>query len=266
MTLASICWHNALASIRGEMQYRMSFLIQLLFGFVFQTIGFIFVAVVLTRFNAVGGWGLWEVGLLYGIRLTGHGLWVVVMNQIFRFDMIVQEGEWDRYLLRPMPLWAQLMVTQFRIAPLGDLISGVALLAIALARVDIDWSAGLAAWLLLAIVGGAMIDGAFQLGAAAFAFRYLETMPMRVVFDDLQGMFASYPMGIFERPLRAFMTWIVPMAFMAWVPSTVLLGRTDELPFPTWIAWVSPLLGFALMAGAIALFVRQSRNYQSAGH
>jgi ABC-2 type transport system permease protein len=266
MTLASICWHNILASIRGEMQYRVSFLIQLVFGFVFQTLGFIFVAVILTNFNTVAGWGLWEVGLLYGIRITGHGLWVVSMNQLYRFDWIIQEGEWDRFLIRPMPLWAQLMFTQFRIAPLGDLVSGVALLAIAVTRVGIDWTPGLAAFLLLAVLGGALIDGAFQLGSAAFAFRYLETLPLRIVFDDLQGRFASYPMGIFERPLRAFMTWIVPMAFMAWLPATVLVGRTEELPFPGWVAWLSPLIGVLLMAGAIWLFRTMSTQYQSAGH
>lgn len=266
MTLASICWHNVLASIRAEMQYRISFLIQLLFGLVFQTVGFVFVAVVLTNFDAVGGWGLWEVGLLYGIRLAGHGLWLLFMNQLFRFDWLVQEGEWDRFLIRPVPLWAQMMFTQFRIAALGDLIAGVALLGVALARVEIDWNPGLAAFLAVAVVGGALIDGAFQLGAAAFAFRYLETLPMRVVFDDLQGRFGSYPMSIFDRPLRAFMTWIVPMAFMAWIPATVLLGRTAELPFPAWVAWLSPLVGFLLMAGAVWLFMAMSKQYQSAGH
>ena len=266
MTLLSICWHNALASIRGEMQYRASFILSLLFGFLFQMIGFIFVAVVLTQFDAVAGWGLWEVGLLYGIRVTSHGLWVVSMNQLFRFDVMVQEGEWDRYLIRPLPIWAQLMFTQFRIPPLGDLLSGLFLLGYALPRVEIEWNMILVVFFLLAVVGGALIDGAFQLGAAAFAFRYLETLPMRIVFDDLQGRFASYPVTIFDRPLRAFMTWIVPMAFMAWVPSTVLLGRTEELPFPAWIAWFSPLIGFALITGAVFLFVQQSRNYQSAGH
>lgn len=266
MTLASICWHNALASIRGEMQYRVSFLIQLAFGLVFQTIGFIFVAVILTNFDEVGGWGLWEVGLLYGIRLTGHGVWLLFMSQLYRFDWMVQEGEWDRFLIRPVPLWAQMMFTQFRIMVLGDLFAGVALLGAAAEKVDIDWSPGLVAYMIVAVIGAALIDGAFQLGAAAFAFRYLETLPMRIVFDDLQGRFGSYPMGIFDRPLRAFLTWIVPMAFMAWLPATVLLGRTAELPFPAWVAWLSPLVGFALMAVAIWLFVTMSRQYQSAGH
>jgi ABC-2 type transport system permease protein len=73
-------------------------------------------------------------------------------------------------------------------------------------------------------------------------------------------------MGIFDRPLRSFLTWIVPMAFMAWLPATVLLGRTAELPFPAWVAWLSPLVGVALIAAAIWLFLALSKQYQSAGH
>ena len=266
MTLLTICWHTSLASIRGEMQYRASFVMSLLFGFLFQSVGFIFVAVVLTQFDAVAGWSLWEVGLLYGIRLTAHGLWTVSMNQLFRFDRMVQEGTWDRYLIRPMPIWAQLMFTQFRIPPLGDLASGLILLIAALAQVDIAWTPTLVLFLPLAIVGGAMIDGAFQLGTAAFAFRFMDTLPLRIVFDDFQGRFASYPMTIFDRPMRAFLTWIVPMAFMAWIPATILLHRTAELPFPAWVAWLAPVIGMALMTGAVMLFRHESRSYQSAGH
>ncbi|MDQ3541855.1 MAG: ABC transporter permease, partial [Chloroflexota bacterium] len=121
-------------------------------------------------------------------------------------------------------IWAQLMLTQFRIPPLGDFLSGVVLLTIALLRVRIEWHPALVAFLLLAIVSGALIDGAFQLGAAAFAFRFLETLPIRIVFDDLQGRFGSYPMSVFDRPWRMVLTWVIPMAFMAWIPSTVLLG------------------------------------------
>jgi ABC-2 type transport system permease protein len=188
------------------------------------------------------------------------------MNQLFRFDRIVQEGDWDRYLVRPMPIWAQMMFTQFRIPPLGDFCSGLILLVVALAHVEVAWTPTLVLFLPLAIVGGALIDGAFQLGTAAFAFRFMATLPLRIIFDDFQGRFASYPMTIFERPMQAFLTWVVPMAFMAWIPSTVLLDRTTELPFPGWVAWLSPVIGLTLMTLAVTLFRKESRNYQSAGH
>jgi ABC-2 type transport system permease protein len=83
--------------------------------------------------------------------------------------------------------------------------------------------------------------------------------------DMLFGQFGAYPLDIFGLRVRQLLTYVIPVAFVAWVPSTVLLGRTEVLPFPAWVAWCTPLLGVALMAGAWWLFMRESRQYQSSG-
>lgn len=256
----------AVTSVRGEMQYKVSFMLSLVFGLIFQSVGFVFVAVILTQFDTLGDWSLWQVGLLYGLRLTSHGLWTVSSSQMMRWDSIIMEGLWDRFLIRPVPLWAQIMFTEVRIPALGDLLSGLAILIAALVNVDIGWSPAKIAFLIISIPGAALIDGAFQVAAASFTFRYLQSMPLRIILDDFQGRFASYPVDIFDRPIRYFLTWIVPMAFMAWVPATVLLDRTDTLPFPGWVAWCSPLIGFTLCYLAIQLFRYQARFYQSSGN
>jgi ABC-2 type transport system permease protein len=90
-------------------------------------------------------------------------------------------------------------------------------------------------------------------------------MPIRIFFDDVFNTFGGYPTSIFNRPTQVALTWIVPVAFVAWLPSTVLLDRTDELPFPAWVAWCSPLLGVAAISVAAWLFLRESRHYQSSG-
>ncbi len=265
MRLAALSWDLVTASIRGQMQYRFNFLIDVAFGLVFSSIGFVFIWVVLGRFEGIGGWTLGEVALLYGMRLTSHGLWTVNFSQLFAIDRIVRDGQFDRMLIRPMPMMLQLMFGQFRIATLGDLLGGVVILGIALTQVPVDWSAGKVALLAAALAGGAMLDGAFQLGPAAMTFRTLQSMPLRGLFDDIFGRFSGYPTSIFDRGSRFLLMWIVPVAFVAWVPATVLLDRTDELPFPGWLAWWSPLLGALAITLAAWLFVRESRHYQSSG-
>lgn len=235
MAMISLCWALVLASIRGHMQYRLNFLIDIGFGLVFQGFGFVFVWIVLGQFGSVGGWTLSQIALLYGVRLTAHGLWTVNFSRLFAIDEMVRQGEYDRMLLRPMPTMLQLMYSSFRMPTLGDLI------------------------------GGAMLDGAFQVGPAALTFRFLETISLRVIFDNIFSTFGGYPVSIFERPTRFLLTYLVPMAFIAWVPATVLLDRTDELPFPVAIAWASPLVGPALLGVALWVFRRESRHYQSAG-
>jgi ABC-2 type transport system permease protein len=260
----SICWSLVLASIRGQMQYRMSFLMEVLAGMTFQAMGFVFVWAILSRFEALGGWSLEEIAFLYGMRLTAHGLYLLFFSRVFAIDRMVREGEYDRFLLRPIPSMLQLMFGSFRIAVIGDFLGGIIILGAALTRVDIEWTPAKVVLFASAIVGGGMIDGAFQIGSAALTFRFLDSWPLRVTFDDIFSNFGNYPASILERPARSFLTFIVPMAFMAYLPAALLLGRDTYLP--SWAGWLAPFVGAAAFALALWIFTRASRGYQSSGH
>jgi ABC-2 type transport system permease protein len=247
------------------MQYRLNFLLEVGFGLIFQSIGFIFVWVVIGQFDALGGWSLNEITLLYGLRLASHGIWLLFFSRLFSIDFQVRMGEYDRMLLRPMPAMLQLMFGSFRIAALGDFLGGAVLLGIGLTVVDINWTIAKVGFLVAALIGGAMLDGAFQLGPAALTFRFLDSWPLRMLFDSMFSRFAGYPVSMFDRPAKFLVTYLVPLAFMSWAPATILLERTSELPFATWIAWCSPLVGVVLLAIAFKLFIGESKHYQSAG-
>jgi ABC-2 type transport system permease protein len=260
----SICWSLILASVRGQMQYRVSFLMEVLAGMAYQAIGFLFIWAILARFEALGGWTVEEIALLYGMRLTAHGIYMVCFSNVYRIDDFVREGGYDRFLVRPIPPMLQLMFTSFRVTVIGDLLGGVVLLGAALIRADIAWTPAHVLLFALALIGGALIDGAFQIGPAALAFRFLESWPLRVIFDDVFSRFGNYPTSILERPARTILTFIVPMAFMAYLPAATLLGKGTYLP--SWAGWLAPLVGIVAFALALWAFTRASRGYQSAGH
>jgi ABC-2 type transport system permease protein len=265
MHTISTCWALVTASIRGEMQYRFNFLIEIGFGLLWQSLGYVFVLIVIGRFDAIGSWTLSEVTLLYSIRLAGHALWSVSFSRILSIDYLVQQGEYDRILLRPLPAMLQLMFGAFRVAVLGDVLGSIVLLTIAINSVEIDWTLTKAAFLVAAIIGSGAIDGAFQLGPGALTFRFLDTGSLRGNFEYLFTQFGAYPLSILERKARFVLTFVIPMAFVAWIPGAVLLDRTDELPVPSWMAWMSPLLGVVLLVLASWVFLRESRQYQSSG-
>ncbi len=175
------------------MQYRLNFLIEVAFGLVFQSIGFVFIWVVLGRFQAIAGWSLNDVTLLYGMRLTSHGIWLLMFSRLFGIDRIVQQGEYDRMLLRPMPAMLQLMFSSFRVAVIGDVIGGCLLLTVALTIVEIDWTPAKVIFLIASLIGGAMLDGAFQLGPASLTFRFLDSWPLRLTFDTVFTSLAATP-------------------------------------------------------------------------
>lgn len=265
MTMLAICWALVMAEIRGQMQYRLNFLIEVLFDLVYESVGFVFLWVVLGQFEALGDWTLNDVTLLYGLRLAAHGLWSLAFSRLMLFDGMLQQGEWDRMLLRPMPSMLQLMFSGFRIAAFGDALGGCILLGVGVTIADIDWTASKVLFLFASVIGGALLDGAFELGPAALTFRYLNTASLRGFVSNMATQYGGYPLSVFERNVQFALTFALPLAFMAWVPATVLLDRTGELPFPGSLALFSPLVGAVLFALAVWFFRRQSRHYQSAG-
>jgi ABC-2 type transport system permease protein len=265
MRTLGVCRALAGAAIRSEMQHRFAFITEVLFGLVYNSLGFLFIFVVLNRFDAMGGWSLGEVTLLYGIRLAGHGVWALVFANAMSIDYYVQQGEWDRLLIRPIPAFLQMMFINFRVAVFGDALAGAVVLVLGLSLTDVAWTPVKVLYLLAAIIGSAAIDGAFQVGPGALAFRYFNSEILRGNFEYLATQFGAYPLTILNAGTMYLLTYIIPLAFVAWVPGAVLLDRTGELPMPTWVAWSMPVIGVSLLALAIRIFLRESRHYQSAG-
>ena len=76
---------------------------------------------------------------------------------------------------------------------------------------------------------------------------------------------AQYPIDLYDRWLRRFLAYIVPVAFVAYFPALFILGKPDPLGFPTWMSFVSPAVGLAAALAADAVWRFGVRHYQSAG-
>lgn len=255
------------ASLRSEAQYRANLLVQMLGAIAHQTAGFAFIWVVIERFGVIGGWTLAEIAFLYGMRLTAHGLFTFVASPVINaMDVVLREGEFDRYLVRPLNPFLQLVTRRFTLLAVGDLGGGIALLATAATLVDVDWSPSAVGYLVLAVVGGAMVEGAIQVAISGLSFRLLSTESFRFGMDAVLTTFGGYPLTIFPAAARFGLTFVIPLAFLAYFPASVLLDRTGELAVPPWIAALAPLAGAVLLGAGYVFWRHQTRHYSSSGH
>jgi len=254
------------AAIRTELQYRGNFLSATIGGILFQGVGIAFIGVVVQRFGAVGGWSFGEIALLYGMRLTSHALWTVPCAPVFGSDRLVRTGDFDRFLIRPVRPFVQLIAGRFVLQTCGDLVGGVSLLVVATLTVDLDWSPIAVSYLLLAVVGGALVELGLHLAISASSFRLGSVRSFRIVIDQIFNTFGGYPQKIFPIGVRFGLTFVLPAAFVAYFPATVLLDRTDELFVHPWIAMAAPAVGGLVFLAAYRLWAHQMLHYQSVGH
>lgn len=76
---------------------------------------------------------------------------------------------------------------------------------------------------------------------------------------------ASFPFSVFAPLLRRLFTFVVPAAFVAYLPVLALLGREDPAGLPSWLSWCGPVAA-VLAATAAGLCWRAGvRHYVGAG-
>lgn len=255
-----------LAGLRGALQYRTDTLIIIVMALVFQGTGFAFAWVILTRFEAIGGWSLGEIAFLYGLRLTVHAVAGVLAGPFFGLEWQVRSGQFDRYLVRPVSPLLQFMTQSVQVSVLGDLLGGLAIFLAAAALTEVAWTPIAFGYLLLAILGGALVELATRILIGAMTFRTLSSAPLMFLSDSVFSTYANYPLSIFGSALAWIFTFLVPLAFVAYLPATVLLDRTAELQVSPLLAYAAPLAGVIWLTVAVRVFNSQLGNYQSAGH
>lgn len=253
------------ASLRSEFQYRANVVTSIIGGLIYQLTGFLVVWIIVDRFVQLGGWTLPEITFLYGMRLTSHGIFYATMSQMFELDRVLINGEFDRFLVRPAPPLVQVLTRKLRVNCFGDLLGGVALLIAAGREVEVAWSPLAVLMLLAAVTGGALVEGAVQITLGSLSFRFLNTLQLRASVNEVFNIYGNYPFRIFPTLLAQVLTFALPVAFVAYLPASVILDRTDGLHVAPWLAIAAPLVGVGLFLIALRIWNRQSRHYQSSG-
>jgi ABC-2 type transport system permease protein len=152
------------------------------------------------------------------------------------------------------------------ISDFGNLIGGLAVFLVAAGLVRIDWSPLALLYLLLAVLGGCLIEAALQLACAALGFRLWNGLALYILINDVLNSFGNYPLTVYGALTRFALTFGLPLAFVAYFPAAVLLARTDELSVHPALAYAAPLVGAVWFMLAYRLWRREMASYQSAGH
>jgi ABC-2 type transport system permease protein len=251
--------------IRSELAYRTSFLLGIMAAGLGNIAEFAALAMILSRFEGIGGWRLREVAFLYGMVSTAFG----VMDLVFSgfdpgwFGREVRLGTFDRLLLRPADITLQVFGSKFLLRRLGRIAQGIAIFAVALPRVD--WTPLKVVYLPFVLLSIVLFFGALFIIGSTITFWTIESIEAVNILTYGGSEMMSYPMHIYGRDLRRFFTYIVPAIFMNYYPALYFLDLPDPLGFPHYARYLAPLAGIGMMAVALAFWHYGIRHYASTG-
>lgn len=248
-------------NVRAQLEYRAEFLMRILFGIVWQLSVIVFAAVLLSRFSAMGGWASSQILLLVATRMLCNGLFVLYCGTVYSLAFYVQEGVIDGFLLRPMPVYRQVQLINFQTNGLGDLIVGLGLFAGAIARSPLAWTPGRLGYLAAAVLGGTLVIAAVFTAVSAAALHFPAAWYWTSWIGEVTATFGGYPLSILPKTVGELLTWVLPIAFIAYLPLGVLTGHGGDLGVPLAVAAGAPAVALAMYVGSRLLWNRSLRHY-----
>jgi ABC-2 type transport system permease protein len=251
--------------IRSTMAYRASFAMTLLANFAATALDFVTILLMFSHVDRLGGYSLPEVAFLYGVAGTAFGLADLAVGSMDRLGRRVRDGTLDTLLVRPVPVLAQVAADRFALRRLGRITQGLLVLGYALAVLDIDWTVPKVLLLPVMLLSGGAIFSAVFVGGAAFQFLAQDAAEVQSSFTYGGGTLLQYPPTVFAKDLVRGVTFVVPIAFVNWLPALYVLGRPYPLDLPTWVAFLPPLVAVGCCALAGLAWRTGLRSYRSTG-
>jgi ABC-2 type transport system permease protein len=253
------------ARLRAQLQYRSSFWLMTLVGFVATGSELLATWLLFGRFEQLAGWRFGEVALLYGLASVAFGLNEMIGAGFDIFPTTLQQGEFDRLLTRPSGIFIQVLANDFQLRRLGRIGQGVLALGLAIASTPIAWTPAKLAILGLAIICGIVMYGALMVLGAVLCFWTIQSIEIinTVTYGGVEA--TSYPLDIYHVGLQRLFTFVIPLAFISYVPALAVLDRLEAAGLPIWLPLLTPLAAGGLAGLALVAWQFGLRHYQSTG-
>ncbi len=251
-----------LLQLRTTMEYRGDFWIAILGALLQQAVGIVFLITFFTVVPSLGEWSVWNILLLHGMIMIAMGLTEIFAEGAWYLRGDVNEGTFDRVLVRPLPPLLQQLSCASSMHGLGDTAVGVAALVVGLGGSQLSWHWWTVPVLLLAIGCGFVICAAVNLATNLLVFWEPAAQSAFPTMVARMRDFAKFPLTIYPGPLRV-VVMAIPYAFVSYFPILFVLERGGP---ERWLGLATPLVAAASTLAAIGFWRVALNRYQGVGH
>lgn len=251
---------NARASLIREMEFRSNFFLGVLRQVLWLGAFIFLIETIFTHTQSIAGWQKPEALIILALSRIIEGILdTFIERNIADLPSIVQKGNFDFYLTKPVPVQFYTAFKQFYLHnTIGHIGGGLATFVYALTQ--LTYQPHLGTWLLMItlIAAGLVIFYSLLILLASLVF-FVERLEALWSFLQLMTEPLTVPFDVFPPTPRLALTYALPLAFIVFVPAQAITGRFQMWQLPTAIALAAIFLLLANLAWRAGL-----RRYSSA--
>jgi ABC-2 type transport system permease protein len=148
------------------------------------------------------------------------------MASAWRIPRMIELGEFDKFLLRPLSLIKFLFLSGFDLDGLGNVVVGLFIICYAVLTGGFKITLLAVIIYLFILVLGIIVEFCALLLVVALSFLFVKTEVIWNVLDTIFE-FSRYPITIYGGFLQFVLTFVLPFSLSSFYPVEALLGRLN---------------------------------------
>ena len=246
--------------LKSKMSYRADFIISNIGMIISNLVGFVTFYILFSNFPSINGWTMYEMLFMYGFSLIALTPLQCFFDNNWNLRFMVRTGDFIKYCFRPINIFFYFISEVFDVKGLGQLCFGVGTLVYAWSHLAIPVTFVTIVQTVLFLFAASLFMIAIMNFAAATCFWIQNSGYVMVIMFRFKD-FAKYPASIFNTVFRVIFTFVIPIAFIAYYPSLVVL-RPDNVPL---LSWLSPLIGLVFFFLSYKFWMLGATKYDGTG-
>lgn len=258
--MVRLYFKHLLQDIKVALEYKSSFIFNFVSSLIVTFTYYFMIIALFDKFSNIAGFTKYEVLLCCAIIHFGFAINETFFRGIDKFDELIIDGALDRMLLRPQGVLFQVLASRTDLIKISRVLYAIAIMAIALVNLNIEWSFQKVILLLMMIIASIIIFFGLFVLMASYCFVTIQGLEVKNLMTDGGKFAAQYPIGIFKKGLKFVFTFIIPFAFVNYYPLLYFIGKENNILY-----FFSPLLVFIFLIPCLLSFKWGLKRYNSIG-
>ncbi|MCM3444728.1 ABC transporter permease [Metabacillus halosaccharovorans] len=248
-------------NIISKTQYKIDTILLPITVVIRELVSIVALYFILRNFGSLDGWNMEELLLLNSFTFLSYSICVLVFTGVRDFGVIIQQGDFDSYLTKPIsPLFYLISKNSDIIATIGHGLVGLLLFSYAYHKVGLAINFKNTIIIIIMLASGVLIQGSILLISATFSFWTVKSFSIQNLLFNQTRSFITYPISIYPEFIQFLLTFVIPFSFVNYFPIKVLIGSVNNyfVIFP-------PLVGIICFWLSLYFWKYGLRHYSSTG-
>lgn len=229
-------------------------------------VGFATIKFAVTQFGNINGWDYGQLAFLYGLAVISHAFSMIFFVQGWFMGWFVIEGDFDRYLTRPLSVAYQFFFTNINVWGLTDLIPGIIVFVYGCIKTNFHFTFVNVIFILMMLIGATLIRGGLYILLGSTSFYTKSTTDFGPFCQEIFDKTTMYPLSMYPESLQFVLTYIIPIGWVSFYPAAGLMNMEDKIMQAGGVAIITFLVGIITVCISMTVFNMGLKKYESAGN